>query len=151
MNTEKMPARSALSTAYAGGRSLAPGVVRVGIALVILWFGTQQLTDTNAWVRLIPTWATAISGLEAPMIVTMNGIAELIIGTMLLFGFFTRIVALLSALHLFLITFIVGYGPIGVRDFGLAMAATSTFLYGVDKLSLDAYLAKRKTIQTSTV
>jgi hypothetical protein len=36
------------------------------------------------------------------------------------------------------ITFVVGYSAIGVRDFGLAMAALSVFLNGVDVLSLEA-------------
>lgn len=130
-------------------RTLAPAVVRVGVALVILWFSYQQLTDPSSWVRLIPSWATAISGMEASMVVTMNGIIEAVVGTLLLFGIFTRIVALISALHLFLITYVVGYGPIGVRDFGLALAAFSTFLYGVDAFCLDAYLARPKIVSAT--
>ena len=131
MNTEKM-------------RNIAPAIVRIGIALVILWFSSQQLSNPGGWVVLIPSWATNISGMSAQTLVTLNGAAELVIGGLLLFGFYTRILALLSALHLFMITFVVGYNAIGVRDFGLALAATSSFFYGVDAFCLDAYLAKRK-------
>lgn len=125
-------------------KSFAPVVVRVGIALVILWFGSQQLIDAGPWTGLIPAWATGISGLLATTLVTLNGVSEIIIGILLLLGIFTRIVGLLSALHLTLITFVVGYNGIGVRDFGLAMAAFSTFLYGKDRLCLDKIFFKNK-------
>ncbi|MFZ2150333.1 MAG: DoxX family membrane protein [Minisyncoccia bacterium] len=130
---------------------IAPTIVRTGVALVILWFGVQQLIDTNAWVGLIPSWATSLSGFEASTLVIINGSMEIVIGTLLLLGFFTTIIGLLSALHLLLITYVVGYNGVGVRDFGLAMGAISTFLYGADSFSLDAYFANRKTKQAKIV
>lgn len=120
-------------------RNFAPAIVRIGVALVLLWFGWQQLTNPSAWVGLIPSWATDISGLPANTLVTINGTAEIIIGSLLFLGLFTKLVAFISALHLALITYVVGYNGIGVRDFGLTMAAFSTFLYGVDSLCLDRF------------
>ena len=55
-----------------------------------------------------------------------------IFGLLLLFGWQTRIVALLLALHLFDIMWTVGYGEIGVRDFGLAMGTLVVFMNGPD-------------------
>ena len=129
MNKEKM-------------REIAPAVVRIGVAVVILWFGAQQLMNASAWTGLIPAWATRISGLGAATLVMLNGTSEMIIGTLLLLGIFTRLAGLLSSLHLLLITFIVGYNAVGVRDFGLAMAAISTFLYGADAWCLDRFWRK---------
>ncbi len=122
----------------------APVVVRVGISLVVLWFGTQQVLDTESWTRLIPEWATATSGMSAATLVYINGVFELIFGTLLLLGLFTRVVAGLIALHMIHITFTVGYNGVGVRDFGLTMAAISVFLGGVDACCLDRYLSKPK-------
>ena len=123
---------------------IAPVVVRIGIALVFLWFGTQQLGNTSAWTGLIPSWATSLSGLDAAALVTLNGAFEIIAAAFLITGLFTRAVALLSALHLLSITFTMGYTGIGVRDFGLSMAAISIFLYGADAWCLDTYLNNKK-------
>jgi uncharacterized membrane protein YphA (DoxX/SURF4 family) len=75
--------------------------------------------------------------------VQLNGSFEVLFGAMLLLGFYIRPVALLLALHMFQIAFTVGYGEIGVRDFGLAMATASAFFHGADRFSLDAFLASR--------
>lgn len=126
-------------------RNAAPAVVRIGIALVFLWFGTQQLLDASAWTRLIPEWIVHMSGLSAVSLVHFNGAFETIFGLALLVGYQTRIVALLLALHLAGITLDVGYNGVGVRDFGLTLAAVAIFLYGSDMLSLDNKLRKGDT------
>ncbi len=143
---EKMPARNAYSLAVAGERSFAPVVLRIGLSLVILWFGVQELLYTSSWVKMIPDWAASLSGLRAETLVQFNGAFEIVFGLCLLLGFFTRVVSFFLALHMFLITFVVGYNAIGIRDFGLSMAAISSFLYGVDSWSLDKFLEKRNII-----
>ena len=69
---------------------------------------------------------------------------EIIFGTLLLLGIFSRITALLLALHMLHITFTVGYNGIGVRDFGLAMGMIAVFLQGPDVWSLDKFFYKNK-------
>lgn len=122
----------------------APTVLRVGIALVFLWFGSQQLLHTSAWIGLIPKSVIDISGLTASTLVHFNGAFEIVFGICLFLGFFTRTVALFLALHILDITFVVGYGATGVRDFGLSIATISLFLYGQDFVSLDAWFSRRK-------
>lgn len=118
---------------------LSPAVLRIGIALVFIWFGTQQIIGTSNWVDLIPSWVVSITTLSAFKVVYLNGIFEIIVGSALLLGYFTRISSLLLALHMFDITFIVGFNATGVRDFGLSMATLAIFLYGVDYYSLDYF------------
>ena len=125
-------------------KEYAPVVVRIALSLVMLWFGTQQLIQTSMWEGLIPSWATSLSGLSAPILVTLNGAFEVIFGTALLLGIFTRITALLLALHLIGITFTMGYTSIGVRDFGLTFALLSVALYGPDVFTLENYTAQRR-------
>ncbi len=124
-------------------KKYAPTVLRIGLSLVFLWFGTQQLLHTASWLKMIPQSIVDISGFTAPTLVHFNGAFEIVFGICLLLGFFTRITALLLSLHLLNITFVVGYGATGVRDFGLSFAMISLFLYGADSVSLDAWLAKR--------
>ena len=122
----------------------APVVLRVGLSLVFLWFGSQQLLHTGAWTGLIPEWTLSLSGLNATTLVHFNGAFEIVFGICLLAGYFTRMSALLLALHLLGIIANVGYTPIGVRDFGLLMATIAVFLYGIDSWCFDKFLVKRE-------
>ena len=114
----------------------APSVVRIGIALVFLWFGISQVTDPSVWTALIPDYVKALP-LSDMQLVLGNGIFEIIFGTLLLIGLWTRISALLLSIHLLHILTVVGYNAIGVRDFGLLLACVSIFLYGADPFSVD--------------
>jgi len=115
----------------------APSVVRYAMSLVVLWFGIQQFIDTSSWLAYVPDSAVAFTHLNATVLVYLNGTIEVVFGTLLMFGWKTRWVALILALHLFDIMYIVGYGEIGVRDFGLAMALFTIFMNGPDVLSFD--------------
>jgi len=125
-------------------RKGAPVVLRIGLSLVLLWFGWQQLSDPGSWAAVVPPFYTDPSGLSAQTFVLINGWFEIIFGTLLLLGIFSRITALLLALHMLHITFTVGYNGIGVRDFGLAMGMIAVFLQGPDIWSLDKFFYKNK-------
>lgn len=114
----------------------APAVVRIGIALVVIWFGVQQLSDPTSWMKVLPEWTLSLP-IDQIGLIYFNGWFEIVFGIALLVGFYTRWVALLVSLHLLHITTVVGYGGIGVRDFGLTLAAFGIFLNGRDKLSVD--------------
>lgn len=128
---------------------VAPAVLRVGIALVFLWFGFTQLGSTTMWEPIIPASIVNLTGLSASTLVLFNGAFEVVFGLCLLFGFFTHISALLLALHMVSITFTVGYNPIGVRDFGLSMAAIALFLFGPHRYSIDHWLCTQYPPQNS--
>ena len=110
----------------------APFVLRVGMAMVILWFSLEQFTHNGSWVAYIPDYAVSISHLSASSLVSLNALFELIFGMMILFGFYTRLSAFLLAIHLFDIMLVVGYGEIGARDFGLAIGTFVVFMNGPD-------------------
>ena len=114
----------------------APSVLRYGMTLVILWFSLQQFLDPVTWTAYVPDSAVAVTHLSATTLVYFNAVLEAVLGLMLLFGWQVRIVALLLALHLFDIMYVVGYGEIGVRDFGLAVATLVVSMNGHDPLSI---------------
>ena len=114
----------------------APSVLRYGMTAVILWFSLQQFLHSVTWTAYVPDSAVAITHLSAVTLVYFNAVLEGVLGLMLLFGWQTRIVALLLALHLFDIMYVVGYGEIGVRDFGLAVATLVVSMNGHDPLTL---------------
>lgn len=138
-----MPMLDMQSERFAKLAAYAPAVVRIGMSLVFLWFGSSQLGDMEAWLAWLPAW-TASLPVDGETLILLNGTFEVVFGALLLLGFLVRPVALLLALHMFQIAFMVGYGEIGVRDFGLAMAAASVFLYGPDRFTLDAALARKR-------
>ena len=114
----------------------APSVLRYGMVAVILWFGLQQLTNAQVWTAYVPDSIVSMTHMSALTLVYFNGVFEVVFGFLLALGWQTRIVALLLALHLFDIMYTVGYGEIGVRDFGLAVATLVVFMNGPDLLCM---------------
>ncbi len=117
-------------------RLYAPAVLRYALSLVILWFGLQQVMHPADWTAYVPDSVTTMLHVSALSLVMFNAAFELLFGTLLILGIQTRWVALLLALHLLDIMYTVGYGEIGVRDFGLAIATFSIFMYGSDVLCM---------------
>ena len=122
---------------------LSPVVLRVGIGLVIIWFGFQQLSDSSYWISYLPSFTQTLP-ISQISLAYLNGWFELIFGTLLLAGAYTRVAAFLLTLHLLSIVGTVGYNEIGVRDFGLAFAALSIFLHGPSNWSVDKLLTRRR-------
>ena len=114
----------------------APAVLRLGMVAVILWFSLQQFLHNDQYTAYVPDLVVALSHLSAGMLVFFNAVFELVFGILLAFGWQTRIVSLLLALHLFDIMYTVGYGQIGTRDFGLAIATLVVFMNGPDVLCI---------------
>ncbi|MEI6659962.1 MAG: DoxX family protein [bacterium] len=118
-------------------KACAPAVLRYSMAMVILWFSIQQFMNANAWTAYVPDSVVSMSHLNAITLVYFNALFELVFGIMLILGYRTRLSAILLSLHLLDIMYVVGYGEIGVRDFGLAMATFVVFMNGYDNLCLD--------------
>lgn len=122
----------------------APSVLRYGMTFVILWFSLQQFMHAAVWTAYVPDSAVTMTHMSAVSLVYVNAVIEGVLGLLLLFGWQSRIVALLLALHLFDIMYVVGYGEIGVRDFGLAVATLVVAMNGPDPLAL----SNRRTIRS---
>lgn len=122
------------------GKKLAPTILRIGLALVFLWFGTNQIIDPAAWVGYIPDWVVSLSSLSAETVVYLNATFEIFFGVALLLGFFTRFVSFFLMLHIIEITYTVGLDATGVRDFGLSVATLVVFLNGADFFTLDKFM-----------
>lgn len=103
-------------------------ILRLGLAAVFIWFGYSQITNNAMWLRLVPEWASSIMAAET--IVMMNGWFEVVMGALLALGIFTRVVALILALHLIPIISALGYSANAVRDFGLAVSMLSLVFSG---------------------
>lgn len=123
------------------GKKYAPAVVRISMSLVFLWFGLNQIFDTQSFLGYLPSFASSLP-MEPATLILMNGFVDTLLGVLLLTGFLTRLAALVGSLHLFGIAFGLGYNDIMVRDVGLALVTFSIFLFGPDDRSLDKKLRK---------
>ncbi len=95
-------------------------LLRYGLVFVFFWFGINQLTNPEMWIRLIPEWVTTISGMSAHTFVFINGCVEIILALALTFNVYTSVVATLLAVHLFSIAVTLNFNAAGIRDVGLA-------------------------------
>ena len=103
-------------------------VLRIGLAILYLWFGFSQLMNGIDWVSWVPDWAVSVLHLPPAMIVLLNGLFEVALGTLLAINIWVRWVAFILALHLFVIVLDIGASAIGVRDFSLAAATLALAL-----------------------
>ena len=120
----------------------AIAAIRVALALVFLYFGFQQALHPNDWASMVPQALTS-HYITATNIVMLNSLLEFILGTFLLIGLYTRFAALILGLHLVGITFSLGFNPVGVRDFGLAITTLALYWHGADQYTLDEKFANR--------
>lgn len=97
-------------------------ILRLGLAVLFLWFGFSQLLDGLNWVGWVPEWAVNFLHLPPAMIVLLNGAFEVIAGGLLALNILTRWAALALGLHLLVLVIEIGANEIGLRDFGLMMA-----------------------------
>ena len=113
-------------------------IIRIGLALVLLWFGIDEIINPENWFGYIPQWLISILPFSLKTFFILNGIFEMVIGLLLLIGLYTRIFAFIAALHLLIITLSLGYNDIAIRDFGLTLMAISLVFSGSGNLSLDS-------------
>ncbi len=97
-------------------------ILRLGLAVLFLWFGFSQLLDGINWVSWVPEWAVNVFHLPPAMIVLANGLFEVVAGALLALNIWTRPVAFVLALHLLVITIEIGATAIGMRDLALTAA-----------------------------
>ena len=103
-------------------------ILRLGLAILFLWFGFSQLLDGLNWVSWVPEWAVNFLHIPPAMIVLANGSFEVVAGSLLALNIWVRWAALLLALHLFVLIIDIGPTAIGVRDFAIMMATLALAL-----------------------
>lgn len=116
--------------------NLAFTILRFGLALVFIWFATHQLMAPEKWVVFLPDFVKVFP-ISAIAFVKINALFELLGSVLLILGMWTRVVALLLALHLLGIAFTFGLTATGMRDFGLAVGVIAIAIGGPGSYSID--------------
>lgn len=139
----------------------APAVLRIGLSLVFLWFGVNQLFSPEMFVGYVPQQVVmpmhqfmqsnhlmlVYSVEQASLrLISLNGILEIVLGILLLLGLFTRISATVLFLHLLSIAVGLGYNDVMIRDLGLSIALVAVFLNGPDQWTLDKWKQRKNQV-----
>lgn len=117
-------------------KEYAPIVLRIGISLLMLWFGLTNVLSPNTLVGYLSPSFTDLIPFSPLTFMVVNGAVEIIFGLTLLLGFLTRTSALLTALHILGIAINLGYNDIAIRDYALAIVSFVVFLNGADKFCI---------------
>ena len=94
-------------------------VLRFAGGSVFLWFGIDKWIRPEAWFGWMPAWFWPLSPLGADQMMIMIGIAEFIIGLLLVMGRYVRAAAIAAVIQLSVILAVTGIHEVSVRDAGL--------------------------------
>lgn len=108
-------------------------ILRIALGSVLLWFGINQLLNSAEWIAWIDPSIAKLIPFKLQTFIIINGVFEIITGTLLLLGLLTRLVSLLVFIHLSGIALSLGYNDIAVRDVGLALSSLALFFLGSGK------------------
>lgn len=100
-------------------------ILRIGLGLVILWFGVEQILNPNSWIGYVPLWLDSL--LTATVVVYINGGFEIIASLLLIFNRFVKLSSLLLSIHLVLIIIELGYNATAIRDIGILVGLIALF------------------------
>ncbi|MEK9152884.1 MAG: DoxX family membrane protein, partial [Patescibacteria group bacterium] len=110
-------------------------IIRWSLAVLFVWFGSQQLMHPSAWSAFLPEW-TGYFPVPGEMLVRLNGWMEVVLGASMAAGLYVRIAAAVLGAHLFIIAVSVG-GAIGARDYALSAVTLALALSTPDEWTLD--------------
>lgn len=111
-------------------------ILRVGVAITFLWIGVLIFKDPAAWGGFLQPWAAGLLPIPLEQAMIGTAILDILVGAVLLSGFFVWIAALVGSIHLIIVLTTVGINDVTVRDIGLLAAALA--------LSVDDFLNKKQ-------
>ena len=111
-------------------------IIRLGLALVFLWFGISKVLQPDAWIAWLPQWTEQLP-ISTTTQLFLQGIGEAVLGVLLLFGLFTRVAAAIAAILLVAVIVTIGFNDIAIRDLAILSIAIALVFNKNNPLSLD--------------
>ena len=124
--------------------SASAAVLRIGISLVFLWFGVNQILRPESFLGWLPDWVFELP-ISEEVFVQIHGFFEAFLAVTLAIGILTRVSALLLAAQLagILVSVLtLGSMEIAIRDYGVLVATLSVAIRGPDSLALDSWRSR---------
>lgn len=107
-------------------------ILRIGLGFTFILTGWLILKDDDKWTHMLPKWFSRyLSSARKFMIITAIG--DLVLGSLLLSGYFTTITALLCSIHLLGVLIVSGREEFHevYRDIGLLFGCIALVLYSI--------------------
>jgi len=117
---------------------LSPLILRLAVGLPFFLLGIDQLLHPQQWIGYLALWAENLLGVEPLQFFFVNGFFDTVLGLLLILGIFTRVCAVIAALHLTGVILNLGYNEIAIRDLGILLAAVVLALTKKVPYSLDS-------------
>ena len=114
-------------------------ILRIGLSVVIIWFGISQLINRQIWIGDLPASAFDLSFISTINLVYINGIFETLFGILLLLNQCSKVVSTILAIHMLTIIMHLGYNEIAIRDFAICIGFISLIFSSENK-----YFFKKK-------
>jgi len=103
-------------------------ILRWGVAITFIWIAVLIFRAPDLWLGFMPLWmADSLAFLPFNPMYLAAGF-DLLVGIFLIANRYTMIVSTLAALHLLGLVFMLGFGDISARDFGLMAATIAIFV-----------------------
>ena len=100
-------------------------ILRIGLGITFLWIGILIFKDPASWGGYLQPWAANLLPVPIEQAMVGTAVLDMIIGIMLLLGFWVWIGALLAAIHLVIVLVTSGITDITARDIGLLAGAVA--------------------------
>lgn len=101
-------------------------IIRVGLALVLLYAGFNSLSHPNDWIGYVPHWVEMLT--TRAEFLRMHATGEIILGIGLISGIYLPFFSGIAALDFLSILIFFGIDATTFRDVGLFAAAFGLFL-----------------------
>ncbi len=118
-------------------------LLRLGLGSTFLYFGIYEKLLKPEITKAIFENLNVTIPIPLGLFITLFGILEVIIGSALILGFYTRIAAIIAALMIGTIIMQLGFLAVP-RDPALFAIALSLIMTGSTILSLDRYFARKR-------
>jgi len=109
-------------------RFISNHILRIGLGITFLWIGILIFQNPEAWGSFMRPWATNLVPIDIVQAMIGTAILDIVIGALLICGFFTRLAAFVGSLHLVIILVVSGINDVTVRDIGLLGASLALAL-----------------------
>lgn len=124
--------------------ALSVFLLRSGLGGVYLWFGIEKLRNPSAWYAWVPLIIQNRLPISMDTYLDILGIAEIVLGGLILMGLFMRAACFFIALLIGIMIYFMGFNQVMVRDLGLLAVALALIVSGAKQISVDHLFSGKK-------
>ncbi len=103
-------------------------VLRYSAGSVFLWFGLDKWVHPSAWYSWIDVWIWPLALFSPAVTMFLIGLAETVIGFLLVMGILPRLVPALAVAYLAAVTLVTGVSDAVVRDLAVMGSCVALFV-----------------------